>query len=325
MTWDALGKLGHSASITLAARTELVLDLNNASYNSQKIYPSSLLVQNSGNDGGVIIYDYQGTQRPVPPNTNYKISVSGVPQVTIRNNGRLAVLLLLLDKQGESESDVNLTPSNTTTGVSINDFLYHFEESPIANIVNSGAETAFLRTNTATVTQVNTPVNFGAGALAFTPPGVANIEWLDNKFFEMGKDFTLDFWIDLNGNAVVNQSFCYFSTAAGAVSVALRFTTATPVSGIQLFFSAGGGGTSGAVLSAGIGYQFVQLIKSGINWRLYVGGVKVIDITNTYAVALDKFGFGSPAGTTVNFFIDEWRFSKGFVQTDTSVPTAPYY
>lgn len=327
ITWAAIGAKGHFSNITLAPRSSITLGLQNSSYNSVKVFPLSMLVQNTGNDGGVVISDYQSVDRLVPPNTNQKIDVSSMLQCSVRNEGRVPCVLLLLDKEGETSSDANLTPS-LSSGVSTNDFLYHFEQSTVATLVNSGSESMFAQTNTADFATTASNVKFGVGGvIKGAAAGVQNIEWADAGFFEMSKNFTVDFWYNRLGVLISQAAIFYFRTTLPNLQESIHLLDNIPISRIGI--SVGGAlfASSAFCISNAGGYQFIQLVKEDNNWRLYVDGVLVINIQAASTATRNIMGIGGhvAATGTPNAAWDEFRYAKGFVQSDNSVPTSPYY
>lgn len=317
--------------VDLQPRQSFTAELQNSSYNSIKLFPVKLYVQNAVNDNSVQVIDATGIIRSVPAKTNQVIDISKMLTVSLLNTGRAAVKLVFLDAAGASISDVSLTAGDQSTQSSINDFLFHFDDTTVNLFNNSGVESSFVVNNVSAAVSDTTNGKFGTGCASY-PLNNDSSQIKDFGFFDLTKDFTCDFWLQPTASTAVG-SVMYFSNAtpapaAATVQFGIRLASAVVPAGIGIF--EGGVFTpSPGVEISGSTFDFVRCTNSGGAINLYVNGVLVVQTTLSSPSVYDYMYIGACSGAT-GFVgdIDEFRYSKGYIPSPEEavlVPDAPYY
>ncbi|TSC86935.1 MAG: hypothetical protein G01um10148_40 [Parcubacteria group bacterium Gr01-1014_8] len=169
---------------------------------------------------------------------------------------------------------------------------------------------------------------FGGASALFDGSGdYLSVPDSSNWYFGTG-DFTVDFWLRLNGLAATNGIF-----GQGSGSNAYRMYIASDGS---VVFQVWNGGVNTIVLSAGAGtfstgsWYHLALVRNGNSFALYKNGSSIASVSDSDAMPdfAAPFTIGASDGTSfvLNGWIDEFRVVKGSAAwtSSFSVPTAPY-
>lgn len=158
----------------------------------------------------------------------------------------------------------------------------------------------------------------------------------DSDDWDFGSgDFTIDFWVNRDGNSG-RQVICGQASSAGSLasmSVWIEFDTAHTV---YVYVMKDDGITqvnlqSSATFSGTTSWDHIALVRYGNVFTLYVNGISVDTDTSAITVnpSTSKFSIGRGGeydGVYLNGYIDEFRISKGIARwTSGFTPTiAPY-
>lgn len=332
-TFTAIGQRGHYAIETLSQRTKVTIPLENFSYNNDKVVPAVILIRNYANDAPVVATCNNDYVIQIPSLTNYKLDVTKFYKILLYNQGRRDIDYMIVDRAGLLESDISLSFTESAANASLNDLLLHFN---IDEITNDGIEEAFgITFATTKIGRMTSIAKFGIGCIKTIDADVSGLMATNGSFFEMSKNFCVDFWLYPAVSLSNAETILWFGTAASSY-VKLQKSVSGAVHKFTLKVN-GTTYTSSAFTDWTAAFKHIALTKQDITWRLFLDGIKILQFDNTFDDALDKLcvlgyspevsGAVATEGLPVGIYLDELRYTKvDHVWSENfTPPTSPYY
>ena len=190
------------------------------------------------------------------------------------------------------------------------------------------------RTWTSVLATTSTAVSkFGGSSMA---GNTSYIDTPDSADFTLGSgDFTIDFWLNMNGTAGSVALFGQVNSAGAAATESCgAFVTAANKINVEVVTNVARRAVVGATSVNDSVWRHIAFVRAGANLNLYVDGVSeggpisiasetVIDSSNKFSVGRAGEFTGIPA---MNGYIDEFRFSVGIARwtANFTPPASPY-
>lgn len=323
LSWAA-GVIGHYANSLVAQGGVDSFYTNNGSYNGVFFPVEYVVVQNYDNALSVQLAYSSGLNISVPPFANSAIKINNEQSITISNPNGKNVSLVFLDAAHATAYLDSYTNAPSPTPDNDNIILLHFA-SKIALQSGNLSKTIFEVLPDTTFAGAG---KFSGGAITSVSGSVngGGVRITGGEQFDFTKNFTIDFWINVNLGAI----------AVGDTSI-MSFTNPSVVDSNLLGINYTGAGAGSwrifATLSASVlipvGYGHVAIVRFGNNINFYVNGSivnsAVISAAGNALHDILTLGGSSTVVKSTPAVYSEFRFRQGAVWTrNFTPPTLPY-